>query len=254
MDHAHNRVYPLDVEASYSMHSTDPQPQKYIMLNNNQGNLRPPPNRRNIPRYHSANPHSKSGGNCCLRCICCCYCFLIILVLISAALAFYLYSLYQPKIPSYKLDRFEVQAFNIQSDFSVNTEFSVTVKAENPNEHIGFTYGEDSSVIVAYQDTTLCSGKLPAFHQPEKNTSMINVVLKGKSEFGSGLQEALMENQDSGRIPLLVEVKAPVKVTIVQLQLREVVVFVNCSLVVDSLSANKKPQILSTKYSYDIQF
>lgn len=37
----------------------------------------------------------------------------------------------------------------------------------------------------------------------------MQIDLKGKSEFGSGLQEALTENKKSGRVPLLVAVKAP---------------------------------------------
>ena len=35
--------------------------------------------------------------------------------------------------------------------------------------------------------------------------------------------------------------------------LRQIVVFVNCSLVLDNLQPDKKAKILSTQYSYDVQ-
>ena len=82
----------------------------------------------------------------------------------------------------------------------------------------------------------------------------MKVVLKGDSEFGSGLQEALMDNRHTGKIPLLVRVKVPVSVVLGNLPLRQVVVFVNCSLVVDNLQPDKKAKILSSEYTYDVQF
>ncbi|XP_021292510.1 NDR1/HIN1-like protein 6 [Herrania umbratica] len=146
-----------------------------------------------------------------------------------------------------------VKTFNVQqSDLSLYTEFSVSVKADNPNHLIGFIYGKESSVAVLYTGKTLCSGKLPAFHQPGNNITVMNILMKGKNEFGSGLQESLLQNQKKGKIPLLIMVKAPVSVVIAGFPLRQVVVFVNCSLVVDNLSPNHKIGILSSKYTYDI--
>ncbi|KAF5741500.1 hypothetical protein HS088_TW10G00498 [Tripterygium wilfordii] len=225
-------------------------PSKYHMLNNNQYSLRPPPHRRNVPRYHS---HQSSGGNCCLRCICCFCCTFIVLIIVLAGLGFLLYAILQPQQPAYSVSNFGVQAFDLQPDFSVYTEFAVAVKAENPNEHIGFIYGKDSSVAVSYQGSKLCSGKIPNIRQPGRNTSMLNIVLKGKSEFGNGLQEALMDNRKSGKIPLLVQVKAPVTVVLGEFPLREVVALVNNSLVVDNLSPHKKVKILSSQITYGFE-
>uniref|UniRef100_A0A5B7A2R2 Late embryogenesis abundant protein LEA-2 subgroup domain-containing protein n=1 Tax=Davidia involucrata TaxID=16924 RepID=A0A5B7A2R2_DAVIN len=228
-----------------------PQP-PYVMLSENNGGIRPPPYRRNIPQYQTNN--QKKRGNRCVRCICCCYCCLFLLILISAAIFFYFYAFVQPKMPTYQVQGLQVKAFDVQMDFSLNTEFLVTVKAENPNENIGFVYGKDSSVTVSYTDSTLCSGKLPAFHQGKKNITMMKVDLKGKSEFGSGLQEALMKNQKGGRIPLLVRVEAPVSIVLGETQMRQFVAHVNCSLVVDNLSPNKKIGILESKYTLGFTF
>ncbi|KAH8480101.1 hypothetical protein H0E87_030368 [Populus deltoides] len=247
MDYAQRRVHPSDVEAA--METAPAYPSKYVMLNNsNSSSVRPPPQRRNIPRYHSNHHHSH--GHCCLKCVCCCFCFSIVVIIVLASLLSVLYVTLDPKMPQYNIESFEVNAFNMAPDFSLYTEFVVVVKANNPNKEIAFTYGKDSSVVVAYSDSTLCSGKLPAFHQPFENTTMIRVVLTGKSEFGSGLQEALMDNRETGRIPLLVIVKAPISVMVKSLALRQVMVNVNCSLVVDNLAPNKRVRILSSTYTY----
>uniref|UniRef100_A0A2N9EVL2 Late embryogenesis abundant protein LEA-2 subgroup domain-containing protein n=1 Tax=Fagus sylvatica TaxID=28930 RepID=A0A2N9EVL2_FAGSY len=234
-------------------HAATPyRPPKYVMLsgNNDQGGLRPPPYRRNIPRYDN----KKSSSSRCLKCICCCYCCLIIITVLFFALTFFLYNLYKPQFPSYKVNSFDVHAFDIQSDMSLSTEFAVSVIADNPNQHIGLAYGDDSQINVYYSDSKLCSGKLPSFYQPRKNITMMNIVLKGNSPFGSGLQEALMENRHTGRIPLLVRVKVPVNVVLGQFPLRGVTVYVNCSLVINNLSPNKKVEILSAKYTYVVNF
>ncbi|KAL6975815.1 hypothetical protein U1Q18_024611 [Sarracenia purpurea var. burkii] len=231
------------------MSSSAPPPPPYVMLYDaNNGSLRPPPYRRNVPRYHSSN-HHKNGGNCCLRCICCCYCFLFLFIFVFAAVVIYFYTLYNPEMPSYQVQGLEVRAFDLQPDFSLLAEFLVTVRADNPNKDIGFIYGHGSSVTVSYKDSTLCAGKLPAFHQGHRNTTVMKVLMIGKSEFGSGLQEALMQNQNTGKIPLLVMVQVPVNIVLSEFPMRQFTVFVNCSLVVDNLSPHKKIGILSSEYT-----
>ncbi|KAJ6744985.1 HIN1-LIKE PROTEIN [Salix purpurea] len=179
MDYAQRRVHPSDVEAA--METAPAYPSKYVMLNNsNSSSVRPPPQRRNIPRYHSNHHHSH--GHCCLKCVCCCLCFFIVVIIVLASVLAVLYVTLNPKMPQYNVESFEVNAFTMDPDFSLYTEFVVVVKSNNPNKDIAFTYGKDSSVVVAYSDSTLCSGKLPAFHQPFQNTTMIPVVLTGKSE------------------------------------------------------------------------
>ncbi|KAL3821503.1 hypothetical protein ACJIZ3_007408 [Penstemon smallii] len=207
------------------------------------------PHRRNIPRYH----HKRSTGKRCFRCICCCYCCIFLIIIILAILSFYFYTIYEPKIPLYKIENLEVKAFDVQPDFSLNTEFQVSMRAENPNSNIGIIYGRDSYVIVEYTDTNLCSGKIPSFHQGIKNTTIVRIDLKGRSEFGSGLQEAFRANQKSGRVPLLVRVKVPVRVVVGEFPLKQFDVFINCSMLVDNLVPNKKIRVLSSHNSYSVQ-
>ncbi|XP_052208008.1 NDR1/HIN1-like protein 6 [Diospyros lotus] len=241
------------------MSSAPPPP--YVMLSDNNGGLRPPPYRRNIPRYHGPGggggggyPKKGGGGSCCLKCICCCYCLLFLTIFILAGITIYLYTFFNPKMPNYQVNGLNVTTFSLQQDFSLLTEFVVSVRAENPNDRIGFIYGRDSAAVVTYRDSKLCSGKLPSFEQGHNNVTLMNVTMKGKSEFGNGLQEALMQNKNSGKIPLLVQVKVPVSVVVADSPLRQFLVFVNCSLVVDNLSPNKKIRILSSEYTLHFAF
>ncbi|OAY35252.1 hypothetical protein MANES_12G084700v8 [Manihot esculenta] len=222
------------------------------MLNsNNSTDLRPPPKRRNVPRYHDHS--SKSSGSFCLKCICCCLLFWFVLIILLAGAAYILYTKIEPEVPVYTVDHFDVNAFDVQHDFSLHTELVVTVKSDNPNNHIGFQYGTDSSVVVMYKNSILCEGKLPAFTQPHANATMIQIPLKGDSEFGTDLQEALVKNRKTGQIPLLVEVKAPISVVVLDFPMRQVTVLLNCSLVVDNLSPKKKAKIISSTYNYAVE-
>lgn len=220
-------------------------PPSYVMLD---PNAMPP-----APAYNPVYKPQRKSNKCCLKCICFCYGILLLLVIILAACAFYFLVINRPRIPNYKIESLDVGAFDAQMDFSLFAEFIVTVRAENPNTQIAFVYGDDSSVVVDFQDSILCSGKLPAFYQGYENTTIMKVSLTGKSTFGSGLQGALMESRHAGRIPLLVTVKVPVVVEIARIQLQQFYVLVNCTLVVDKLTPNTTPQILSSTYTVGVR-
>lgn len=170
-------------------------------------------------------------------------------MLIVAGLSLYFYTIYKPHLPTYNIKSMDIKTFEAQQDFSLKTEFIINIEANNPNSHItSLMYGKESNVVVRYKDSSLCSGKLPAFRQGHNNVTLMQVHLIGKSEFGSDLQEALNENRKNSRVPLLVNVKVPLHVEVGKFRLRQFVVNVNCCLVLDSLSADKKPKIISSKY------
>ncbi|XP_060188313.1 NDR1/HIN1-like protein 6 [Lycium barbarum] len=208
------------------------------------------------PRYGGEYYYEerRRGGNCCVRCICCVYCFLFFMILVAAALVFYFYAYYDPKMPTYKFQSLDVKEFGYQPDFSVTADLIITMKADNPNKMIGFIYGEDSSINVTYSDSTICSGKVPAFHQGHKNTTIMQIELKGKSQFGSGLYEALQDNEKHGRIPLKIMVKVPVQVVLRDIKLRQINVFVNSTLIVNNLKPGQKPEIEDSKPTFKVKF
>ncbi|XAR55483.1 hypothetical protein NMG60_11035561 [Bertholletia excelsa] len=227
------------------MSSPGPPLPTYALLSDNNGNLRPPPYRQNVPRYD----HQKRGGRrgkCCLKCICYCYCWFFIILSIFVAISIYFFTFYSPRMPKYEVQEIETEAFDIQPDSSLRTELLVTTEAQNPNRAIGFNYGSANSITVSYKDATICKGSFRAFNQGKENTTIMQIPLKGNSPFSPALYGSLIQNKNSGRIPLMVEVKLPVSIVLLErLPLKEVVVRVNISMVVDSLSPHKKINILS---------
>ncbi|KAL2937689.1 NDR1/HIN1-like protein 6 [Bienertia sinuspersici] len=223
----------------------------YVMLQPQYG---PPPPYYSPQPYHSDENRRSNCGNCCMRCICCVYCLLFILILIFATGIVLTYTFYKPKIPIYKLQDLSVTAFSMQPDLSMNAELEVTVTAENPNTKIGFIYGKDSSIVVSFEDSILCSGKVPSFHQGHENVTTIKIPLSGKTKFSPDLSKALTADQDQGRIPLLVQVIVPVTVVMETLPLRQFQLHVSCHMTVDNLRPDKKPQILSSTNSFGFGF
>ncbi|KAJ8647432.1 hypothetical protein MRB53_000455 [Persea americana] len=125
------------------------------------------------------------------------------------------------------------------SDNSLSAAFNVTITARNPNKKIGIYYKEGSNISVWYGDTNLCHGALPAFYQGHQNTTILNVALTGQTQFGSTLMSSLLEEQQqTGRIPLDLKVRVPVRVKFGSLKLRKVKFLVRCKLVVGNLTAD----------------
>ncbi|KAF5481247.1 hypothetical protein F2P56_001915 [Juglans regia] len=233
-----------------------PVPQNVPVLPENQGsNLnRPPPAYRHDINARPMKSKRRLSRSCCCRCLWCCYCSIFFCTAVYFSIVYILYAKFAPKIPLYEVDNLSVHAFNIQSDNSLFSELAVTIEVKNQNKFVGLMNGGGGRVIISYSDSELCSGKFYSFYQPGKNTTVRNVVLKGNRLFGSELQKAFMENKHAGKIPLLFRLEAPVSFVLGDFPLKTVDVYVNCSVVVDNLSPNKKVRILTTQYTYDLKF
>nr|CAD1839341.1 unnamed protein product [Ananas comosus var. bracteatus] len=235
-------------------------PPRYVMLSEYGGgsggeslNLRPPPHRRNLPRYYS---HGRSkGGACCCGCLCWCCCFLLLFILAVVGTAAYFFFIMKPKIPSYSVSALSISSFEFRaSDFTLHAKLTAHIRAENPNDMIGISYGSGSHVVVSYKNSTLCSGHLPSFYQGHRNTTVMQVVMEGRHTVDSGFQDALKENREAGQVPLDVYVRVPVSLRLDEVDLREITVNVHCALVVDSLSPNTKVNIKSAQYKVNVEF
>ncbi|XP_072977076.1 NDR1/HIN1-like protein 6 [Typha angustifolia] len=183
------------------MNLPPPPAQKYEMLNH----------RRALPTYIPRADPSNHRRGCCRRCLCCFCTFLLLLLLAFVAAFLYVYLVVDPKFPAYKIDSLTISTFDVKPlDMSLGTEFTVAVRAENPNEKIGIRYGDGGEVSVGFNGTTLCRGRIPGFYQPERNTMVLAVRLSGKSSLRAGAAAALAESRSAGKVPLDVRIKVPV--------------------------------------------
>uniref|UniRef100_A0A0D9XBT3 Late embryogenesis abundant protein LEA-2 subgroup domain-containing protein n=1 Tax=Leersia perrieri TaxID=77586 RepID=A0A0D9XBT3_9ORYZ len=207
--------------------------------------------KRNVPRY----PDDDGGGSGCCGVLGWCCCILVLIVAAIAGAAAYAFFIYKPKAPSYSVSNMSVSQFDFNSnDLTLYTKLVSTVRAENPNDVIGISYGDGSHTVVSYRGTPLCSGHLPTFFQGHKNVTVMEISMEGRHGFGSGLQSALEESEKEGNVPLDVFVSVPVSLRFGTLDIREVKVNVHCALVVDSISPKKKPTIKSATYQANVEF
>ena len=194
----------------------------------------PPPLQRTIPVIHSKPPKR----SCCCKCMCWTISLLVLLLVILGAIAGVLYLVFQPKLPKYSVDSLRITDFQLNYDMTLYAKFDMKIKANNPNKKIGIYYEKGGKLSVWYTNTKLCQGSLPEFYQGHQNTTVLNVVLTGQTQYGSTLMTALQEQQQKGRIPLDLKVDVPVAIKLGKLKLKKVRFLVECLLVVDSLSAN----------------
>ncbi|XP_028808493.1 NDR1/HIN1-like protein 6 [Neltuma alba] len=223
-------------------------PPRYVVLDPD-GLPTPPPGRRNIPRYHEHDHHHSSGYGC-MKCFCCCCCFIFFVILLICATLGFLVFFLNPQLPVYTVDNVSVTKFDTQHGNKVYTELNVVLKAQNPNEEISLGYGEKSSVIILYSNNQLCSGQIPSFQQPPKNTSMMNVELKGESDFDSQTQQDLLQDQKENKIPLDVKVNVPLTIVTHGTRLKEIPVVIKFKLTVDNLQPGQKINAVSSDFQY----
>ncbi|KAH9290159.1 hypothetical protein KI387_034276, partial [Taxus chinensis] len=135
---------------------------------------------REAPRYHSRPPHRPRRNLCC-RCFLWSFCLLILLIAAIAIAAGILYAVFEPRAPKYSVENIQITSFAVGTDATVSSQFSVNVRARNPNKKIGIYYLDDSYLAVFYTGTELCRGKLPPFYQGHKNTTNLDVTLTGSN-------------------------------------------------------------------------
>lgn len=211
----------------------------------------PPVLQRTIPVMHSNPP--KKGRSCFCKCFCWTISILVLLLIILAAIVGILYLVFQPKLPKYSVDNLRISDLRLNFDLSLYAKFDVKISANNPNKKIGIYYEKGGKLSVLYSKTKLCEGFLPRFYQGHQNITKLNVSLTGQTQYGSTVMKALQEQQQTGRIPLDLEVDAPVAIKLGKLKLKKVRVLGQCLLVVDSLTANNQISIKASNCSFKLK-
>lgn len=107
---------------------------------------------------------------------------------------------------------------------------------------------------MVYRGTILSLGNLPVFYQDKENSTIFDVVVEGVTSFGYGLHSKLVEDTNSGQIPLIIFIKVPAVLQAWTMDTKELTVYIQCNLVVDSLQPDKKVDIISAQYRYNVKF
>ncbi|XP_074579814.1 NDR1/HIN1-like protein 6 [Curcuma longa] len=241
----YQRIHPVSVES--------PPPSAPAALSPvfSSGEKQAPP-QRTLPG--APLPPPRRRRSCCCRCMCWTLLTVVVLVVAVAATAGILYLVFDPKLPKYSVDRLRISNFTIDLNNTITATFNVTVTARNPNRKIGIYYGDGSHLSSWYNGQQLCAGSFPAFYQGHRNTTVLNVLLTGETQMGSQLVSELLQQQQSGMIPLAVRGDVPVRVKFGRLRLRRVTFKVRCALVVNSLTASADISIRSDRCRFRLKF
>ncbi|XP_030454976.1 NDR1/HIN1-like protein 6 [Syzygium oleosum] len=210
------------------------------------------------PLHHQSPPiivpsRPPRTRSCFCRCLCWTICLLVVLLLVVGAAAVVLYAVFQPKLPKYSIQKLRITNLRLNVDVTLYAKFDVQITANNLNKRIGIYYEKGGWLAVWYKNDKLCQGSLPIFYQGHKNVTEFNVTLSGETRSGSTLMNALQEQQQTGQIPLSLNVNAPVAVKLGRLKLRKVRILGKCLLVVDSLSTNNLVSIRASDCSYKLK-
>ncbi|KAK1361875.1 Late embryogenesis abundant protein, LEA-14 [Heracleum sosnowskyi] len=194
------------------------------------------------PIPNSKMPRRKRRS-CFTRCLCWSLCVLLVILTILGILAAVIFLVFRPKAPSYSVDSIRITQFGLNNDLSLSASFNVNVTARNPNKKIGIYYEGGSPISVWYTGTKLCEGSWPKFYQGHRNTTVLNLPLTGRVVNAADLFRSVQQEQSTGKIPLNVRVRVPVRIKLGKLKLMKWKFLVKCRLVVDTLSADNTIRI-----------
>ncbi|KZV53820.1 hypothetical protein F511_00086 [Dorcoceras hygrometricum] len=212
----------------------------------------PPPLTRTAPYSPSKPPRRRRS--CFTKCLCWTISLLLILLVILGILAAVIYFVFQPKVPKYSADSMRITQFNLTNGNSLSASFNVNITARNPNKKIGIYYVDGSNLSVWYTGTKLCEGSLPEFYQGHRNTTVLNLTLEGQSEDATGLLQSLQVAQQSGRVPLNLRAKVPVRLKLGRLKLMKLKFLVKCRGEVDTFGEGEVIRIRNSSCKFRFRF
>ncbi|KAI3935127.1 hypothetical protein MKX01_031394 [Papaver californicum] len=212
----------------------------------------PPENARRFENY-TRKGKKKNHPSCC-----CCALFWILGIIVflgflAAIASGIFYIIVRPKSLQYSVENFSVKGLegNLTSSpslSSLNFSPDVTVKSQNPNGKISFFYYmEGSKVTVSYSNVKLSTGTFKTFYQPTNNATVIEMALKSNDgvKMSNETRTSLMDQQELGNIPFILDLNVPVKVKIGSIKTWTITLKVHCDvskngLTVDSTLVSSK--------------
>ncbi|KAK4845434.1 hypothetical protein QYF36_005010 [Acer negundo] len=208
-------------------------------------------------RYEHLSP-PKSSSRICYIIFFSLLLFFVILALSAASF----YIVFRPKSPNYTVKNVSIRFFNLTTLMSqpsstpspppITPEFHINFTVKNPSNKIGIYYEEEgSSVLVFYKNVHLFDGVLPQFYQPSENVTVFKAVLEGSSamEITSSVHDKLVAAEKDRRVPLNLNLRAPVKFKVGSVKTWTMNVKVRCHVTVNEFTAQSKIRSQNCEYN-----
>ncbi|KNA22953.1 hypothetical protein SOVF_029180 [Spinacia oleracea] len=227
---------------SYGYGYAPPNPGTYVVqIPKDQVYRVPPPENAHKFKLYTKR---KAGRGGCRGCICSILAGILIIIALLAVTTAVLYLVYKPKAPTYSIESVHVRGVNLSRTATTTTMtpvFNVTLKSENKNGKIGIYYEQGSLIKIYHDGVNLCNGKLPAFYQPPKSSTVFSTKLSGAGiVLSKSARDKLLTEQKNGEVPLEIHVKVPVKIKIGSVKTWTISVEVSCGVTVNALTTNAK--------------
>ncbi|KAJ3684215.1 hypothetical protein LUZ61_013379 [Rhynchospora tenuis] len=147
---------------------------------------------QNFHRHHD-HEYSHEVDNCQrLVCFSCTFLFFSILLFLVTFVS--VFTIINPKVPKYTMSSIIINSLHVNPENAiVSAEFTLFIKANNPNKRIGILYRDAGKVTALFRGNTLCRGEIPQFLQPGNNISLIKIGMKGETEMGPDDRALLLE-------------------------------------------------------------
>ncbi|EEF48481.1 conserved hypothetical protein [Ricinus communis] len=188
----------------------------------------PPPENALIVERHR-NPQQKKRTRYCSF-FCCCF-LIVATAVIAIALGIGLsFAFFKSKNPEFRVQRFIVKN-NTSHHYP---DYDITLKVRNPNDKSDILYMQGGVASLLYKDQKMAAGKFPTFHQDNKNSTYIGIVLKGQSIKGA---------KPKMHVSFSLKIGIPAKMKTSSFISGEVKIVVKCEFMVDTLA--KGTRILS---------
>lgn len=138
---------------------------------------------------------------------------LVVLALIIAIILVTLSIVYRSKSPSFSVAHVLVKhAQNSTHKHSQSAGYTISLKANNPNEMMGIDYDSGGVVTLSSKGKKIATGKFPSLKQGENGFKKIKVFLKGTKEtLPKEIEKSMKANKTKVPVSLTLNAKLRVK-------------------------------------------
>jgi hypothetical protein len=162
---------------------------------------------------------------------------LVVTILLAGFVVLIIWLVVRPKPIDYTITRASVRHFNVTPGATVNATFYLTLAADNPNRRVSMRYDLVEFRVLYGDSAQLAVADLPAFRQPRRNETRLDVraVARSVPVSAQALRE-LEHDRAAGEVAVDVRMRARVRFKVGGVWSRHYALQALCSPVVIGLT------------------
>ncbi|PWA80946.1 late embryogenesis abundant (LEA) hydroxyproline-rich glycoprotein family [Artemisia annua] len=186
-----------------------------------------PPTKPLTRPVYRPNPRRNRRSCCCSICLILTVTVTILIFILAIAAAIS-YVIYRPHRPTFSISSLHVTSFNMTSSNKLNTKFSLTLTARNPNKRIVYVM-DHADVTLSSKKLHLGDGKVAPFTMGKKNTTTLRTVVTSSGDEVVDDDDVLKgEIKSRKSVEVKIEVETKIRAKIGGVKTKKVPVRVSC--------------------------